>query len=198
MSSLTVISVSNCFFFLSLFFLYVLCQQPLILSIYCSISPFFSHSVYVSFYGIIFPPTLSPPLSGHLVSLPVFHVNTPCQPNPHHFLHSTFLHSNLFSQFIHSSLISSLNSSILLTRLFSKTWTFSCFFFFYSCHRLKCIHVCRGNTRAEHISFKLILDMRLSPVTLLTFLQAFAPNAILIITKANYLVDLAPGNLHFL
>ena len=42
-------------------------------------------------------------------------------------------------------------------------------------------------------------DMRLSPITLSTFLQAFASDVILIVTKTIYIIgDFALGNWHFL
>ena len=39
-----------------------------------------------------------------------------------------------------------------------------------------------------------LCDMRLSPVTLSTFLEAFVPAVILIVTKTFNLVDFALGN----
>ena len=144
----------------------------------------------------VFLTSFSPPLSGHLLSLPVFislsfYMTCPFQPILTNFL-LKLLHSNLHSQFIHSSLISFFNSqyssykvvfaNLNLELFFSVGATVSSAFIYAELtHKLS--------------TFPLSLhDMHLSPIIPSTFLQVFAPAVILVITKANYLVDLDQGN----
>ena len=84
-------------------------------------------SFYVTFNAIfiaisVFLASISPPLSRHLLSLPVFssalyfYMTSPCTPNQ--FLLRTSFHSNLHSHFIHFLLSALLTPKIILTRLF--------------------------------------------------------------------------------
>ena len=125
-----------------------------------------------------------------------FYMTSPC--SAHQFLLRTFLHPNLHSHFIHFLLSALLSPTILfLPGCFSQILTFSCCFFvsvivsspfMYA----GIIHV----LSIFHVRWR---DMRLSPITPSTFLQAFAPaEIILIVTKAINLADYALGKWHFL
>ena len=113
-----------------------------------------------------------------------FHMSSQCQPTAHQFLLNTFLltpTSTLCSSILLLSTL--LAPMILLTRLFSQTWTFSC------CSSGSAIvtsaFMYAGVTH-ELSTFSLDLgDMRLSPITPSTFLQATVSAVTLIITKAN-------------
>ena len=73
--------------------------------------------------------SISLPLSGRLLSASCFH-----------------------SHFIQLLLSPLLTPTIIFTRLFFANLDVSLLFLCW-CHRLQSIHVCRSNTRAEHISF---------------------------------------------
>ena len=127
----------------------------------------------------VFLTSFSPPLSGHLLSLPVFF--------------TMFLHYNLHFQFIHPLWSALLTPKYLLTSFFlAKPGPSSVVSLFGSC-------VIRASMYAE-ITHELSIfplglrDMRLFPITPSNFLQAFAPVVILIITTTKYLVDFALGN----
>ena len=143
------------------------------------------------------PHLLFSPLSGYPLSLPLSYLPFFPHDQPistcsfYQFLLKTFIQPNFHSQFIHSSLISSLNSHDSSYQLFLcvQTWTFYC------CICVSAI-VSSAFTYAdvthELSTFPLGLrDMRPYPITSSTFLQTFAPAVILIVTKANDLVDFA-------
>ena len=124
----------------------------------------------------VFLASISPSLSQLLLSLPVFHLpffhmTSPC--TPHQFLLKTFLHSNLHSQLYYIP-------RLFLPGCFSPTWTISC------CFSVSVIVYCAFvYAGAELSTFPLSLrELRLSPITPSTFLQAFALAVILFVTKA--------------
>ena len=78
---------------------------------------------------------------------------------------------------------------ILFIRLVSQTWTFFCCFSVSGNVSSAFMHA--GETH-EQSTFN--LRLRLSPITLSTFLQAFAPAVMLVVTKLNDLVDFEQGN----
>ena len=115
-----------------------------------------------------------------------FYMTSPC--TPHQFLLRTFLHSNFHSHFI---LFPDQFPRLFIPGWFSQIWIFCCF----SVSAIvSSAFMCAGVTH-ELSTFPLRLrDINLYPITPSTFLQAFAPAEILIVTKAINLVDYAQGN----
>ena len=186
----------NCFsifFFLPLTFSYYVLSQPSPISFLYSFlqsSPALSRSVLMQ----------SPiAMSVFLVSMPTFWASALCQffishfiymtnlCTPHQLFLRTFLHSNLHSHFIHFLLSALLTPTIITSRSFFANLDLVSSVFMYA-----------GVTH-ELNTFPLRLrDMRLSPITPSTFLQAFVLAVILTVTKAINLVDFALGKCRFL
>ena len=163
-------------FFLPLTFLLLRCLSAVSnSSIY--VFSFFSHSFYVTFIVIpiaisVFFASISHPLSGHLLSLPVYHLpfvfDMTSPYTPHQFLLRIFLQFNLHSPLIHFLFSSLLTPTIILTGCFLQTGTFSCCF--YVSAIVSSAFMCAGVKHEVSTFFLRIRDMRLSPITPSTFL----------------------------
>ena len=142
----------------------------------------------------VFHASISLQHSGHLLSLPVFHLPFSHMTSPytaHQFLLKTFLHSNLHSYLIHFSY-----QQLLLPRCFLQTWIFSCCF---SVSAIVSSAFMLTEATHELCIFPLLLrDMRLSPIIPSNFLSAFAPVVIPTVTKTIKPVDFALGKCHII
>ena len=161
---------------------------PLAFLLLCSLS-----AVSSSFYNFIHSsPTLS---KSFLMQYSSQFRSSSSRPFPFTFWASALfasLSSPIFSTW--HFLLSALLTPIII-HCFSQTWTFPCCF---SVSAIASSAIIYAGVAHELSTFLLCLrDMRLSPITLSTFLQAFAP-ALIIVIKAIYLVGFALGKCHFL